>query len=291
VALSYRPGTIDDLYAVFGVVQRSIADFGVRLGIARMMSLGDPAVIAERWRRSSPLYEHVARTAERFWIAEREGQPVGVALSILRDGTRVLSMFFVEPDQQDQGVGRELLARAFPREGAHQRAIVASTDTRALARYLKAGVYPRSPVYTLSRRAEPVTTPTDLVAEPVTTTPETLAALRELDLATLGFGRDDDHAFLLGVRQGFLYRRNGQLNGPFALLDARDFPAVLAHAERAAAARGDEFGVSVPLVNQVAVDYLLARGCRLDTFFLFAMTDAPFGHLDRYVFTRPVLFM
>ena len=109
-----------------------------------------------------------------------------------------------------------------------------------------------------------------------------------------------DHAFLLTARRGYLYRRDGRLagygylgalNGPFALLDARDFPAVLAHAEREAAARGDEFGVGVPLVNQVAVDYLLARGCRLNPFFLFAMSDAPFAHLDRYLFTRPPLFM
>ena len=147
-----------------------------------------------------------------------------------------------------------------------------------MTRYLKAGVYPRFPIYTLSRQPEPVTAPTDLATEPITATPEALAALRELDRATLGFGRDADHAFLLAVRQGYLYRRDGRLagygylgdpNGPFVLLDARDFPAVLAHAEREAAARGGEFGVAVPLVNQVAVDYLLARGCRLDTFFLF----------------------
>jgi GNAT superfamily N-acetyltransferase len=302
MALSYRPGTIDDAYAAYGVMQRSIADFGERHGVARFTRLRDPAVIAERWQRGRPRWEHVARTAEHFWLAERDGRPVGEAQAILRDGTRVLSSFFVEPGEQSQGIGRELLSRAFPPEGARRRALLASYDVRAVARYLKAGVYPRFPLYTFSRPAAPVPAPTDLVSEPVTATPETLAALGELDRATVGYGRDADHAFLLAERQGYLYRRDGRLagygylgdgehNGPFALLDAGDFPAVLAHAEREAAARGAEFGVQVPLVNRVAVDYLLARGCRLDAFFLVAMSDVPFGHFDRYIFADAAFFI
>ena len=43
-------------------------------------------------------------------------------------------------------------------------------------------------------------------------------------------------------------------------------------------------------MNQVAVDYLLARGCRLDAFFFFATSDVPVAHLERYIFTRPALF-
>jgi hypothetical protein len=300
MTLSYRLGTTDDMRAVFGLVQRTNADFGEQLGLARFASLRDPAGIAASWERSAPVWEHVARTGEHFWIAERDGQMVGAAQSILRDDTRVLTLFYVETEQQDRGIGRQLLARAFPREGARCRALIASTHTGALVRYLKAGVYPQSPVYILSRRAESVTAPTDLVGEPVTATPETVAALREVDRATLGFGRDADQVFLLGTRRGYLYRRDdrvvgygylGTLNGPFALHDPDDFPAVLAHAESEAAARGDEFGLFVPLVNHAAVDYLLARGCRLDRFFLFAMSDPPFAHLDRYILTRPPLFI
>jgi hypothetical protein len=71
MTVSYRPGRIDDLSAVFGVVQRTNADFGERLGIMRFSRLRHAADIAERWRRNRPLYEHVARTAEHFWIAAR----------------------------------------------------------------------------------------------------------------------------------------------------------------------------------------------------------------------------
>ena len=174
MTLRYRRGTVNDAYAAFVVMQRSIADFGERHGVAQFTSLNDPAVLAEQWRTGRMRWEHVAGTAEHFWPAERDGRSVGVAQSILRGETRVLSSFFVEPGEQSLGIGRELLARAFPREGGSRRAILASYDPRALARYLKASVYPRFPLWSFSRQAEPVMEPTDLASEPVPTN-QTLA--------------------------------------------------------------------------------------------------------------------
>ena len=67
----------------------------------------------------------------------------------------------------------------------------------------------------------------------------------------------------------------GLRSGPFILLDANDFPAVLAHAENEVVAQGCEaFGLEVPMVNHVAVDYLLGRGFRLDPFIAIFMSDA-----------------
>ena len=66
---------------------------------------------------------------------------------------------------------------------------------------------------------------------------ETLSTLAEIDKATLGFQRDVDQQWFLANRRGFLYLRDGrpvgygyvgENSGPFALLDAADFPAVLA---------------------------------------------------------------
>jgi hypothetical protein len=77
-------------------------------------------------------------------------------------------------------------------------------------------------------------------------------------------------------------------SGPFALLHAGDFPAVLAHAESEAAAQGQhEFGLEVPMVNQVAVDYMLARGYRMDAFIALLMNDRPFGKFENYIVTSP----
>src|SRR5262245_46227709 len=56
-----------------------------------------------------------------------------------------------------------------------------------------------------------------------------------------------------------------QWQGPFAVLDPNDFPAVLAHAETQAHALGAEsVGFEVPLINKIVVDYLLGRGYKLD---------------------------
>jgi hypothetical protein len=47
----------------------------------------------------------------------------------------------------------------------------------------------------------------------------------------------------------------------------------------------------VPLVNQTAVDYLLAQGFRMGSFTSFLMSDAPLGRFDAYVLTTPAFFV
>ena len=125
--------------------------------------------------------------------------------------------------------------------------------------------------------------------------------LAEIDKRVLGFTRHVDHNWLLSDRLGYLYSRNDQpvgygylgvRNGPFALLDKSDFPAVLAHAESQAAAQGRTgFGIEVPMINQVVVDYLLGRGFRMDTFMAVMMNDKPFAKFENYILTSPPFFM
>lgn len=301
MSVTFRPGTLEDSYAVFCVFQESILDLAQRLNVMAITGGRDPHVLENLWQRRRPLFEHLARTAEHFWLAEAEGKVVGYARSILRGDVRELTEYFVLPGQQSAGLGRELLARAFPYDGAERRAIIATLDVRAQARYLKAGVYPRFPLYNFSRRPEPAALETDLRSVRLSATDEALAALRAVDLAVLGHARDVDHAWLLGDRQGFLFVRAGQpvgygyvgdMSGPFALLSADDFPAALAVAEREAAARQLPLSLEVPTVNQVAVDYLLARGYQIDSFFAVLMSDAPLGtRFENYIFTSPPFFM
>lgn len=296
-SVTFRPGTVADSYTVFNIFEHTLADLSSRLGLRTPTSAQNPAKLARMWEERRSLYEHLARTAEGFWLAEREGQVIGFARSILRDGVSVLTEFFVSPDQQSTGVGRELLARTFPANGARHKMIIATIDARAQARYLKTGVYPRFPIYYFGRRPETVTPTTDLTFEPIVASPRTLALIGELDKALLGHQRDVDQNWLLGDRQGYLYYRGdrpvgygyvGVRSGPFALLDPGDFPAVLAHAENEAAAQGrDEFGLEVPMINRNVVDYLLARGFRMDSFVALFMCDAPFGKFENYIVTSP----
>jgi GNAT superfamily N-acetyltransferase len=298
--ITYRRGTLADSQTVFNIFHLSIIDLGQRLNVMAITDGDQPEVMAGLWLNRQPLFDHLALTAENFWIAEQDGQPIGYARSIMRDGSRELTEFFVLPGHQSGGVGRELLARAFPVDGASHRVIIATIDARAQARYLKAGVYPRFPTYYFSRQPEAVTIPTDLVIEPITETPATLAALQQIDHFILGHRRDIDLAWLLNNRSGFAYKRAGRVvgygftgpqRGPFALLNSADFPAVLAHAETLAHSQGlTDFGLEVPLINEVAVQYLLKRGYKLDEFFAMFMSDKPFGKFENYIVTSPPFF-
>lgn len=298
---TYRLGTEADSYAVFSVFEDTLADLTRRMGSNATTSADDPEALARMWSERQSLYAHLARSADYFWIAEREKQIIGFARSILRDGLRQLTELFVLPGQQSGGVGRELMRRTFPRDEIEHHSIISTTDFRAQALYLKSGVYPRFPIYFFGRKPEFTGLESDLIFDPVESSPGNLEILGSLDEALLGHRRDVDHIWLLNDRQGFIYRRSGQpvgygylgvRNGPFALLYPDDFPAVLAHAENQAAINQQElFGVEVPMVNQTVVDYLLTRKFRLDTFMAVLMNNKPFGKYENYIMTAPPFFI
>ncbi len=139
--------------------------------------------------------------------------------------------------------------------------------------------------------------PSDLEIEPLTLDDGSLATISSLDETVLGFRREVDHRWLVSDRQGYLYFRAGKVvgygyvgyrSGPFALLDASDFPAVLAHAESQAAHSGySTFGVETPMINRRAVDYLLGRDFRLSPFIALFLCDKPLGRLENYLAVAP----
>lgn len=301
--ISYRPGQMADSYAIFCVFEETLADLMQRFGRTPAAAWDDPARLADMWQRRQSLYHHLAQTAAQFWVAEQNGRLLGFARSIIRGPVQQLTEFFIRPDVQSAGVGRELLARAFPDEGLPFRSIIATMDTRAQARYLKLGLYPHFPLYYFWRVPEARPLASDLTIAPLTHTAETLATLAEIDTAVIGFRRDVDHSWLMADRAGFLVQRHGRAvgygyvsqgggAGPFALLHAADFPAVLAHAETAAAQAGRaHFGVEVPMCNQTAVRYLLQNGFQIDSFMALCMYNQPLGRLDQYIVTSPPFFL
>jgi GNAT superfamily N-acetyltransferase len=272
-----------------------------RLGYAGSTRWDDPEKLKNLWRLRQSLYDHIAQTSEHFCLARQDGKIVGFARSVLRGDTRELTEFFVRPDAQSGGVGRSLIERVFPREGAERHFIIATADFRAQALYLKSGVFPRFPLYYFGREPEQVSFQSDLEIVPLGNSPETLDMLATIDHETIGFQRNVDQQWFLANRRGFLYVRDGrpvgygyvgENSGPFALLDAADFPAVLAHAESTAQAEGlEKFGVEVPTVNETAVSYLLSRNFKLDVFIAMFMSDRPFGNFDRYIVTSPPFFV
>jgi GNAT superfamily N-acetyltransferase len=300
MSIIYRRGTLDDSQNTFDVFHQSILGLGERLGTNPISGEHDLQSLQNLWARRQSLFEHLARTSDNFWVAEQNGKIIGYARSILRDRVRELTEFFVLPECQSAGVGRELLTRAFPVDGADHRFIIATIDERAVRRYLKAKVYPLFPCYGFTRPAEKVNVGTDLTIERIVPSAQAMGELIRIDNAIIGFHREAEHAWLIESRQGYFYKRNkefvgygylGEHNGPFAALDANDFPAILAHAETEAALKGSDFSVEVPMINRAAVDYLLSRGCKMESFFEFFMADSSFGKFENYILTSPPFFV
>lgn len=295
MSITYRPGTPDDSYTVFNIFERTVYALAFQMGYVTAKER-DPESIQALWEARRSLFEHLARTATHFWLACQGEEIIGYARSILRDGLLDLTEFFVLPDQQSGGVGRELLQRVFTSVEASHRAIIATTDVRALARYLKAGVYARFPIYNFSRPPRQMPLSGEIQAAPLTGHLEEIHTLNALDRAVLGHSRAPDHAYWMDEKRGFLFSREGQIigygyvhldGGPFVLAQAQAFPAVLAFAEHVAGQVTDKFHLEVPLVNRQAVDWLLANGYQLSPFLSLFMNDSPWGRFENFIFPSP----
>ena len=299
MSIIYRKATAEDSYSVFQVFSKSIIDLGERTNVMAITGGNHPEVLQSLWQRRKFLFDFLAENAAQFWVAEQDGQIIGYARSIEHDGLMDLTEFFVLPDQQSGGVGRELLARAFPESDARYRVIVATMDERALFRYLSAGVYARFPIKYFYRTAEKVEVKTDLKIEPMQVDLH-LQDLDRIDKMIIGHSRGDIHRWVATTRSGFVYKRNGKVvgygyvgegTGPFAVLDENDFPAVLAHAENLMAEKGGEFGAETPFINKGAIQYFLDRKYQIDSFTVLFMSNEPFGRFENYLCFSPIFFL
>jgi GNAT superfamily N-acetyltransferase len=297
----YRPGTPADSRACYDLFEITIDDLGRRTGVVANDTADDP----EAWETRRPLFDHLAGTCESWWLAEDDATEalVGYARAINRDGARELTEFFVHPAAQAAGIGRELLARTFPADGARHRSIIASTDNRAIARYLRSGLLARVPMAGFDAAPRPIALDTDLTREPIDPAAPPFGDLAAIDRAILDLRRDEDHRWLASGRSGWLYRRDGAAvaygyhptrpswGNPIAVLDPADLPVLLADAESAAAAAGhDHVTFDLPLIAPTGIDHLLSRGFRVDPFVMLFFTDGPIDGLDRYVLTSPPFF-
>ena len=288
-----RRATPADSRACFDVFLASVTDLTARLGVPWE---AEPEPL---WKRLEPIYTHLEAHAAEWWVAAERGsgELLGYARSVDRDGLFELSEFFVRPDRQSAGVGRELLARAFPPGRGDVRAIIATTDVRAQARYYASGTAARFPIAALTG------TPSDEAPdlgdlEAMTATVDDLAALNDLERTVLEFTRGEEFRWLLSQREGYLYRRDGRPvgygfvgatgSGPIAALDAADQVPILRHIEaRAATLDREELGLEVPMVNEIAIRHLLSRGFKMDQFLTLLMSSRPFGQFDRFIGFAP----
>ena len=154
----------------------------------------DPAELA----RTAQRYRHlVATDPSGSFVATEDGSIVGLAVSLVRADTFVLSNLAVRPDRQDAGIGHQLLERALASGStASVGVIFSSSDPRAIHRYVRAGFSVHPAMGATGRPGGRA------IAAPLrvaTGDPADRAAIDRIDLAVHGRTRGVDLEFLLGA--------------------------------------------------------------------------------------------
>jgi GNAT superfamily N-acetyltransferase len=239
-----RPMRRDDAVAIHHLAIRTFAELERRL---HEPPSPEPPVETALVR----IHQLLERDPGGAWVAERDGEPIGAAIAIERDGLWGLSLLIVDPSHQSGGLGRALLARSLEYgEGGRRGAVIlASPDSRALRVYARAGFTPHP---SLSARGRPKA----IEAPPGVREggADDLALAERVDLAVRGAAHGSDieadlraGCRLLVAERGYAVTGRGGLR----LLAALD-DETAADLLRAALAR-------VPAGEDFSVDWITAR--------------------------------
>lgn len=211
--IDIRPMTLNDVVGVATVVEGAGAQLECRAG-------REPRSHTDEERRSflGGLRRFVELDPDGAWVAADDDTVFGMVAAIRRDSFWGLSMLFVDPDQQNRGLGRTLLDAALAcSAGADVRMILSSSDPRALRRYSMAGLNIH-PTVEARGTIDPRTIPADL--------PGRSGDASDLDLvasvdAGLGRSRAEDIEYLLGVGASLQVIDRGTARGYMVHRDRR----------------------------------------------------------------------
>jgi len=313
-----RPATAADLPTCARIWRESLNDYLGRLNQPEVPDELGPIL---------RLYGHLQATdPTRFVVAERGGPGDdramdGFVVALVRDRLWFLSMLFVRPKAQTQGLGRALIAAVLPTSDGEDAEPwswhATATDTAqpiSNGLYGSLGMVPRIPLLRLVGLPERAGAFPDLPAG-IDATPfgeidaagdglgtSALAAeVAGLDRDTIGVERPVDHAFLVDEgRQGFLYHdrtgaavgygytsESGRV-GPIAVTDPALLAPVLGHLLAAVEPRGAS-SVWLPGDAGEAIRVAIRGGLRIEGFPILAGWSRPFADFTRYVPTSPGL--
>jgi GNAT superfamily N-acetyltransferase len=305
--LRFRAAGPDDLHACWEIWRDALNDY--------MLPLNLPPIPIEA-DSITRLHQHLRSTdPDRFVVATRQAEDggehiVGFTSAIRRGDLWFLSMLFVRPAEQGVGVGRALLERVLPKDGA---ILATATDTAqpiSNALYTTLGIVPRMPLFSLIGRPgrdggfDPL--PAGVVAAPLSSaaygSDDRIAAVVDaVDHEVLGFAHREDHRFVaLEGRHGFVYRdaadaivgygfasEVGRV-GPVAVRDEALLAPILGHLLEAIVPRGAS-AVWVPGAAGGALGQLLRAGFRFEGFPVLLCWTRPFADFGRYLPISPGL--
>jgi ribosomal protein S18 acetylase RimI-like enzyme len=249
----------------------------------------------------------------RVLVAEQGGRIAGFAGLAARDGVAFLSDLFVRPDAQSGALGGALLRAILPEDGVC--CTCSTSDPRALALYIRAGMRPCWPQYLLHYGADGRREDANTflasgyeIVESDATDPD--FATWEAEIG--GRQRRDDLSFWAAAQGGqFIWFRRGGATvgyavirlhggtvthpaaitlGPLGVREQRDaLPCVLA-AVTWARGRGEELCLMIPGPHP-ALAPLLERGFRIVDSYTFVASDGgAFADPQRYLSSGPDIF-
>lgn len=255
-------------------------------------------------RPAPSCFRHELETGE-MWVAERNGRLIGFAAILDRGPSTYLAELFVRPACQSAGVGQALLARTRPRDG-REFCTLSSTDPRAHALYLRAGMRPKWPCYNLRAKTDELTVPPADGVEAAEAEEDDWEFLRsDADIGT--FFNRADHGYLVAERAavplsfrrgsepvgyGYAQTRDDEAFwypdaitlGPIGATTAEDGAACVAAAVAWARPRADIIQTAMPGPH-AGLGPLVEAGFKiidLDTFF--STDERSFNPFDRYIF-------
>ncbi|WP_035871467.1 GNAT family N-acetyltransferase [Kitasatospora cheerisanensis] len=202
---------------------------------------------------------HLAVTdPQGCWIAEQDGEPLGAALSLRREGVWVLALFVVLPSAQGQGVGRLLLERAAAYGRGCLRGLLCASPSAAAARRYRAAGFTLHPTMRLTGRVdrERLLDPGDVPVHRGNASH--LHLLDSVDRRLRGAAHGPDHGFMLAHFEELLVADTLAGTG-YCYRDGGTVQLVAATSKRIAARLLREALARVPADTDADVSFLTAE--------------------------------
>ena len=250
--------------------------------------------------------------ADRFWVAEDEGEVIGFGVGSLRGHLCYLAALHVLPGYQGVGVGRTLLDLSMGTTNAPEArihtTIAESLNPISNGLYAHFGMYQWIPLMPLTGavpdRGSSETETDDSVAHQLVFEPANLVALATIDQEAFGASRDIDHeywltqpdmvGYLFGSpdrpegyayfsKPGLSYAPDAGAIGPLAARQEGHLAEMLGFCLAKMRHLGiDTVNVKVPGLCRTGLRYLLSQGLHY-TSPLLLLASEPYGQMDKYV--------
>ena len=295
--IEYRPARADELQATQELIVRSINDLTERHGFGPMASVRSPDFQLFSWKDDPA----------GLWTAEQDGEIVGSAFSWVCGDLWFLAELFIAPALQGQGIGNELLKRAFrhaDKAGAVHRALITFTFNRvSQGLYIRHGLFPRLPICLFGGARDAVIgrLPAErLRCERIEPTAAHAESLARIDASALGLSREKHHRYLASdpAMTGFLLyvgddcvayayiNANGHI-GPFAVAQPEAVgPAFVTALHLALENGATQVSAFIPGASEAPLRIAVDHGMRI-SFPMVLMSSHAFGDWSRYFPRNP----